>query len=450
MRPRNPSTRAGRLAGLLLPALLFLPGCEESTSPEGEPEQVVSIAVVTPPPDMADRNVTFEVQPVVELRSAAGARIRRAGVEIQATVSPGTLGGTTSVMTDAEGRATFTDLAVDGQGGLVTLRFSCCEAAPAEHPLVVHLGAAGIVLGAISPQRVEARAGTELTPGPSVNLTSEFFMPVEGAVVRFALEGPGTIPVDSVVSDAQGVAELPSFTLHDRPGTSLLHARLESGQNITFVLKATAEGEVELLDGGEALIGEPGGEFIVPPIRVTYGGVPQSNVRVSFLRSGGSDGPASVSAVTDANGMTPPVALPLSPEQGINVYEAWAIGYSATPLVLEIVGSPGAPFSLVSREPADVSALEGSNGRTFVGVRMMNSAGEPVMDAPVRFSELGEAGVVEWWDMFGPAGVGTYPTDELGWVMVSWRVPSNPGTYRIQVESPYAAVPLIFTAVREE
>jgi hypothetical protein len=352
-------------------------------------------------------------------------------------------------MTDAEGRAAFTDLSIDGEGGVV-LRFSCCEVAPTEHPLSMYLGAAGNVLGLNSPQRFEARAGTTLTPGPSVNLVSELFLPVEGAVVHFSLTGPGSLPVTSVTSNAEGIAELPSFVFHDRPGTSLLHASLETGQRITFVMKATADGKVELLRDGSALVGEPGSGFVAPSVLVTYGGVPQSGVTVEFLRSGGSGGPVEVTALTDASGKTPPVILPLSPTAGVNVYEAWAIGYSATPTVLEILGVPGGgPLELESSAPADVMPLEDAYGATYLSFRVVSATGAPVMGIPIRFSEEGEAGVVEWWDMFGPAGSGEAITDELGSGVIRWLVPWASGTYRIRVSSPASAETLAFTAVRE-
>ena len=447
MSTPNRPCRAPRIALSLSLLLLAVASCGESTAPERE--QVASIALVTPPPETAMRNVPLAVQPVVELRSAGGERLRQAGVEIQAEVSGGTLGGTTSVTTDAEGRAAFTDLAVNGQGGVV-LRFRCCDVAPAEHPLAVYLGEAGNVLGLSSPQTVEARAGTTLLPGPAVNLTSELSLPVEGAVVHFTLEGGGTIPVTSVTTNAEGVAQLPSFVFPDRPGTSLLHARTEAGQHVRFTLKATADGEVQFVGAASGYTGEPGAQFTAPPVLVTYWGVPQAGVAVAFTRSGGSDGPVAVRVVTDASGQTPAVSLPLSRDAGTNLYEVLAIGYSTNPLVLEAFGAPGAPLRLIAGTPSDVSSLENESGRTLIWVAAVNSAGAPAAGVPVRMRKVGEAGVLEWWDMFGPAGAsGEHPTDEFGGVALSWQVPSEPGTYRIEVSAPYVAEPLVFTAVRE-
>ena len=438
--------RALRLARWLTVFVAFA-ACGETVAPVADP--VAAIALVTPPSETAYRNVPLVIQPVLELRSAAGEPVRRAGVEVRAEVSSGSLAGTVTVMTDAEGRAAFTDLVVNGSG-LVVLSFSCCDLSPAEHPLAVYLGEAGNVLGLSSPQRVEARAGTTLVPGPAVNLTSEFWMPVEGAAVHFALEGGGTIPATSVMTNAEGVAELPSFVFPDRPGTSLLHASTETGQRVTFVLKATADGEVQLLGAASGLTGEPGGEFVAPPVLVTYGGVPQSGVAVEFQRLG-AEGPVTVRAVTDASGTARSVRLPLSRDPGTNVYEVWAIGYSSTPLMLEVFGTPDAPLRLEAGTPFDVSGLEDAQGRTFLWIRVANSTGAPVMNVPVRMREVGEAGLVEWWDMFGPAGTGgAYPTDELGGVALSWRVPTEPGTYRVEVSASYIAEPLVFTAIRGE
>src|SRR6185503_4365012 len=73
------------------------------------------LAVTTQPSATAQNDAAFPVQPVVQLRDAAGTNVSTAGVVIQAAItSPGTgtLGGTLTATTNASGAATFTNLKI--------------------------------------------------------------------------------------------------------------------------------------------------------------------------------------------------------------------------------------------------------------------------------------------------------------------------------------------------
>ena len=68
----------------------------------------------------------FGRQPLIQLRDAAGNDVARSGVPVTAAIAsgPGSLGGTATRTTDANGRANFTDLRINGAVGAHTIIFA--------------------------------------------------------------------------------------------------------------------------------------------------------------------------------------------------------------------------------------------------------------------------------------------------------------------------------------
>jgi len=103
----------------------------------GSPPCCVDTAVVTvtanPPtalqmvtqPSGATSGTAFTNEPVVEVVDALDRQLLQAGVMVTAAIGSGngTLGGTTTVTTDSNGRAVFTDLFIVGSGAF-TLKFT--------------------------------------------------------------------------------------------------------------------------------------------------------------------------------------------------------------------------------------------------------------------------------------------------------------------------------------
>ncbi|HET7186494.1 MAG TPA: LamG-like jellyroll fold domain-containing protein, partial [Gemmatimonadaceae bacterium] len=85
-----------------------------------------SLAIVTQPATAATSGVPLATQPAVQLRDASGAVVAQSGVGVLAAIASGggTLGGTTTVVTDASGVARFTNLSITGTTGSRTLRFT--------------------------------------------------------------------------------------------------------------------------------------------------------------------------------------------------------------------------------------------------------------------------------------------------------------------------------------
>jgi hypothetical protein len=94
-----------------------------ATGVSGAPSQ---LAVVTQPSQTARIGTAFGRQPVIQVRDGQGNDVNQNGVSVTAAVASGagTLGGTATRVTDGQGRATFTDLQINGGVGAHTLIFA--------------------------------------------------------------------------------------------------------------------------------------------------------------------------------------------------------------------------------------------------------------------------------------------------------------------------------------
>lgn len=102
------------LAALALPALTFATG------------PLTKLRVATQPAGATSSGALLPAQPVLQLSDAGANSVTTPGVAVTAFIASGggTLSGTTTVLTDANGTATFTDLVIGGPTGVHTLGFS--------------------------------------------------------------------------------------------------------------------------------------------------------------------------------------------------------------------------------------------------------------------------------------------------------------------------------------
>jgi hypothetical protein len=165
------------------------------------------LVITTPPSSTAQSGAPLAQQPVVQVTDAAGNPVAQAGITVEASIASGggTLSGTTSVVTDAEGRGVFTDLTISGAAGTRTLSFTAAGLATAT--------SGGITIGAGSvdesqsgvtaePAAVETEAATTIT----VQLRDAAGNAVQGVTISLTSDGAGSFGSTSLVSDAGGSA----------------------------------------------------------------------------------------------------------------------------------------------------------------------------------------------------------------------------------------------------
>src|SRR4051812_17972223 len=84
------------------------------------------LSILTQPSSPVTAGSPFSQQPVIQLRAPGGDELHTSGVAVTAAIvsGSGTLAGTTTRLTDANGRAEFSDLRIDGATGAHVLIFA--------------------------------------------------------------------------------------------------------------------------------------------------------------------------------------------------------------------------------------------------------------------------------------------------------------------------------------
>jgi hypothetical protein len=158
----------------------------EATAMAGSPS---ALGIVTQPSGSAQVGTPFARQPVIQVRDGSGNPVAAPGITVTAAVGngPGSLIGTTTQTTDANGRATFTNLGVTGATG--------------DHRLI--FAAPGFT--SVTSGRIEVRAAVTTTritsdsPDPSA--------PGQGVEVAFEVTTSGAAPTGTVRVTASGGSE---------------------------------------------------------------------------------------------------------------------------------------------------------------------------------------------------------------------------------------------------
>lgn len=211
-----------------------LPAAPVTFTATGQPVSVPQFSITTQPSSAAANGVPFAQQPVIQLETSTGQPINQAGVPVTVAISSGggTLGGTLTVATDANGQAAFTDLSISGTVGTRTLEFTS--------PGIITITSNSIELGAGPAAFValndgdaqSVNAGSPVATAPSVLVTDASGNPVPGASVTFAVEsGEGSLTGANQITDASGVARVGSWTLGPLSGANTLAATV-SGTGI--------------------------------------------------------------------------------------------------------------------------------------------------------------------------------------------------------------------------
>ena len=172
-----------------------------------------TLALTTQPSTAATSGAPLATQPVVQLRDAEGANVAQAGVDVTASLASGsgTLGGTATRATDANGRATFTDLSISGPSGSYTLRFGATGYADAVSTAIAVTGSSsGNTLLLTTNPPVAALTGEVFDPAvqPVVELKTSGGAPVPNVVVTASTSsGSGTLEgATTATTDNNGVA----------------------------------------------------------------------------------------------------------------------------------------------------------------------------------------------------------------------------------------------------
>jgi adhesin/invasin len=225
----------------------------EITGIEDPPEPVVftttavaaRLGFAVEPPATAQSGAPLDPQPVIQLQDAVGEPIARPGVVVTVQISAGggSLDGSTSATSDAEGRVAFTDLAIRGSPATRTLIFAADAFASATAVVAVGVGAPASIEAAAGGGE-SAVVGTAVPTAPAVLVRDAEGNPLPGIPVSFKVTaGGGTATGRTPITGSDGVATVGGWTLGPKVGTNTMQATLSglevSGSPVSFSATGT-------------------------------------------------------------------------------------------------------------------------------------------------------------------------------------------------------------------
>jgi adhesin/invasin len=308
--------------------------------------QATQLVILTPPSETALNGVAFEQQPVVQVLDADNQPVPQ--IEVLASVSAGggTLSGTTTVSSDGEGHATFTNLALLGPQGAQTLQFSVGQLAINTDPIQLSAGTPATMEGG-APLSYEGTVGSPVSPGPSVGVKDAAGNPVPGVEVTFSTNRDASVSPETATTNAQGVAQV-SWTLGSTASTGYtLTARIEGSAipsiRFTATARAGAAGRLRITTQPSSPT-QSGNPFAHPPVIqvVDQNGnpTPQGGITVTATVSSGPAGTLqNSSATTNGNGQATFTGLTVTGGVG-----SYTLSFSAPGLT----GVTSAPFSITA------------------------------------------------------------------------------------------------------
>lgn len=394
------------------------------------------LALSTQPSFTATSGVPFDRQPVIQLQDPDGASIARpnVAVTVQIAAGGGTLSGVTTALSNAEGVAAFTGLAIRGSPGARTLIFAADAFASATSaPIGVGVGgAASIALAAGDEQ--SATVGAAVPLAPAVVVRDADGNPVPGVPIRFTVaSGQGQVTAGSPTTGDDGVAAVGGWTLGQAAGANTLRAEVPGAELSGSPVIFTATGLAGPLSVARTTVsasptsipasGGSGASTITVTAQDEFGN-PLAGLAVVLSATGSGNNLTQPDSPTDANGVA--TGRLSATGLGNHVVSATVAG-SAITQTTTVTVTPGAPVASNS----SASAPNGTAGAaTTIAIQLKDAQGNLVSGAAnevvVRVSGANTAGPLTVTDAGGGNYSATYTPVVAGNDQIVVRVGDTP------------------------
>ena len=297
--------------------------------------------VITTQPSGAVNGVAFTTQPILALQDGFGNPALQAGVSVTASIATGggTLGGATTITTDANGVATFTDLSLVGTVGSRTLSFSATGFTGATSASFNLTAGAAKALAMVTQPSATATNGSVFARQPRVRMVDAGGNAVSQAGVSVTVSrSPNTAALGGALSintNANGLAAFPNLSLTGATGSytlSFAATGLTAATSSSIALSAGPAANIVALSPLGQTAGVGTGVANPPSVRVTdVSGNPVSGVAVTFAVTAGAGTISPTSPMTtDATGIATLTSWTLGPSVGGNTVNASAALVAAT------------------------------------------------------------------------------------------------------------------------
>jgi adhesin/invasin len=359
-----------------------------ATATAGAPAR---LQIQTQPSVAAVSGVPFDQQPVIQLLDAQGNEARQAGVAVQVAIASGggTLSGAPSVVTDANGRAAFSGLALTGSAGTRTLRFSATGFASVTSQQI-SLGAAPttttITADTPDPSNVGDPVTVQFTVASGAGTPNGTVTVQDGGdTCSGALSGgqgsctirlntPGTRTLTASYAGAEGFAASSATEPHTvaAPAPPVLAIATQPASTATVGVALSPQPVIQLQDAG-------GGNLATAGVQVS-----------AAIATGGGTLAGTTTVGTDAQGRATFTDLAINGDPGGRTLVFTAPGYgSVTSTGIDVQAAPPAPpsgaQSSVTLDPATIPA----NATSTITVTVRDATGTPLVGRSVTVAATG-------------------------------------------------------------
>jgi adhesin/invasin len=383
----------------------------------GSPSKVV---IVTQPPATAASGAPFVPQPALQVTDV-GSNAVNASANIAATIQTGsgTLGGTSTIATNASGAVTFGNLSLSGAPGSFTLRFAA-TGLTAVVSNTINLGAGGpaaIVINAGNGQVVAA--GTTVPIAPSVRVNDGAGNALSGITVTFAsVFGGGTVTGGTAVTNGSGIATVGTWTLGTIAGTNNVTATvgaLTANFQATGVAGPAAKLALSTPPSPTASSGAPLAQQPQVQRQDQFGNPVQgSGVVITASVLTGSGTLTNATATTNAAGLATFSGLTISGSAGALTLDFNSAGVTHIASGNITLGG-GAAAAIANSAGDNQTAAVGTNVAIAPSVLVTDAAGNPVAGVAVTFAPtLGGGSTPPGSVLTNASGIATVGSWQLG------------------------------------
>lgn len=356
------------------------------------------LSLVTQPSATAQSGAAFAQQPVVQLLDGNGNTVAQAGIPVTAAIASGggTLGGTVTRSTGADGRATFTDLSIAGAAGTRTLVFfSGALAAVTSNGIAVSAAPVSGTQSTVSAAPGSFTAGSGASTITVVAKDASGGR-VSGAAVTLSVTGSGNTVSTPAVTDANGTttATLQSTGAGTKTITATINGVTVVQTATVTVSPAAPSATVSTVTAAPTTVAANTPSTITVTVLDQFGN-PIPGAAVTLAASGGTgNSVVQPSGTTNANGVaTGTFSASTSGTRTITATVNGSLQLAAQPTVT-VAGPPvSASRSTVTAAPTSIVASAGTTTST-VTVTVRDGSGVAIPNATVTLSSTGTGNTI--------------------------------------------------------
>ena len=386
-------------SGYTLVASATGPAAATSAAFSITPGPAVRLAITTQPSDTARSGVALSQQPAIQLLDAAGNAVSQAGATVEVTIASGggTLGGTTTVLSNASGVAPFTDLVITGTVGPRTLGFTGPGLDGITSSAVTVTAGAPATLVPFSGNNLSGEVGTTLGTPHEARMTDANGNPVGGVAVTWvAATGGGSVNPTQTVTGADGHATtIRTLGLSAGTQTTTAAALLSGGATtVTFSINASIGGATQMsIEGGDGQV-DTVGQVLPGALAVRVADQfnnPVPNVTISWVVLDGGGVVTPLSSLTDASGIAITswtLGTAMAPTDSVQLVRATGVALPLTFTAFTVPGAVSAAQTGVTAFPATIVASSGSSASTLT-VMVRDEFGNVIKGQPVVLTATG-------------------------------------------------------------